>query len=438
MASSKLGLSSSSTPYKSKNKLQRSQQHLKVKKARESVKRDQRFRRKREEDKDPTLREERRAKNVPLTIDRKRVWDEVEGQEGDGLGLSVDVERLKRRKVEEDEERAQKPPIEALRHLEDSDSRVIENGGREEGEDPEDDKDSMLASDAESSEDEHLDDAPNNKLKPTKTPRERATSPTHSTTSTNFALTPEALSARFPTIFQPQAAPKLLITTSQNASIPLHDAASAFVRLYPNSTYVPRKAHARAYKYSLKEICTFASNRGFSAVLVVNSDLQGKKPTGLTVVHLPSGPTFTFSILTFVHGSALPGHGNPTAHIPELILNNFRTPLGHLTASLFRTLLPTQPDIEGRQVLTLHNQRDYIFLRRHRYVFRDKRGNEKNVVGSDGKEMIGVKGIRAGLQELGPRMSLKLRRIDEGVGRTSKPVWRWEAGKEKVRTRFEL
>jgi ribosome production factor 1 len=65
-------------------------------------------------------------------------------------------------------------------------------------------------------------------------------------------------------------------------------------------------------------------------------------------------------------------------------------------------LFPPQPELAGRQVVTLHNQRDYIFFRRHRYVFREARPTEKNVVGADGREMEGVKGIRAGLQEIGP------------------------------------
>jgi len=34
-------------------------------------------------------------------------------------------------------------------------------------------------------------------------------------------------------------------------------------------------------------------------------------------------------------------------------------------------LLPKQPEFKGRQVVTLHNQRDFIFFRRHRYVFKD-------------------------------------------------------------------
>ena len=86
----------------------------------------------------------------------------------------------------------------------------------------------------------------------------------------------------------------------------------------------------------------------------------------------------------------------------------------------------------------MHNQRDYIFLRRHRYVFRQERETEKSVAGTDGKEMKGVEGIRAGLQELGPRMTLKLRRVDRGIQRASGQDWEWKSKMEKVRTKFQL
>jgi ribosome production factor 1 len=114
-----------------------------------------------------------------------------------------------------------------------------------------------------------------------------------------------------------------------------------------------------------------------------------------------------------------------------------------LTARIFLTLFPPQPELQGRQVVTLHNQRDYIFVRRHRYVFRDKKETEKSVVGPDGKPVKGVEDIRAGLQELGPRFTLKLRRVDKGVGRAGsdgpdKIQWEWKAGMEKKRTRFNL
>src|SRR5204862_8248749 len=137
----------------------------------------------------------------------------------------------------------------------------------------------------------------------------------------------------------------------------------------------------------------------------------------------------------WVEGKKMPGHGNPTSHTPELILNNFRTPLGLLTAHLFRSLFPPQPELRGRQVITLHNQRDYIFVRRHRYIFRDKRETEKSVVGTDGREM---ESIRAALQELGPRFTLKLRRIDKGIQRRSGQEWERKGGMEKERTKYQL
>ncbi|KAF5138597.1 Ribosome production factor 1 [Metarhizium anisopliae] len=237
----------------------------------------------------------------------------------------------------------------------------------------------------------------------------------------------------------PAPDPKVLVTTSLNSTI--HYEAQLLGTLFPNSTYIPRSSHRYGHKYSLREICKFATNRDYTTVLLVKEDL--KKPTGLSVVHLPSGPTFHFSISNWIEGRKLPGHGNPTNHYPELLLNNFKTPLGLLTAKLFQTLFPPRPEFQGRQVVTLHNQRDYIFVRRHRYVFREKRATEKSIAGADGKEMKGVEGIRAGLQELGPRFTLKLRRVDKGIGRAGSEgedatQWEWKAKMEKDRKRFNL
>lgn len=77
-------------------------------------------------------------------------------------------------------------------------------------------------------------------------------------------------------------------------------------------------------------------------------------------------------------------------------------------------------------------------MRRHRYVFRDKRETEKSVTGPDGKEVEGVEGIRAGLQELGPRFTMKLRRVDKGIQRGSGQEWEWKVRMEKQRTKFQL
>lgn len=404
-ASSKAAL-----PFKTENKFRRQDLHVKRKKALDSLRRDERFKRKREEDRDPKLREERLARNVPHTIDKKRIWDDVEG---DGLNVSVDVEQLKRRRIEEAEAAEQEP-------LEEEEDK--------------DDVDSMLDSDS-GEEDEEDDESKATKQRP------RASSNAPSTTSTNLDLTPSSLALKFPTLFsdEPPPAPKILLTTSLNST--LHNEAHLLCTLFPNSTYIPRSAHRFGHKFSLREISKFASNRDYTTVILLKEDY--KKPTGLTIVHLPSGPTCHFSIANWVEGKKLPGHGNPTNHYPELILNNFRTPLGLLTARLFLTLFPPAPELQGRQVVTLHNQRDYIFLRRHRYVFREKRETEKSVIGPDGKPVVGVEGIRAGLQELGPRFTMKLRRVDKGVGRAGSEgddavQWEWKAHMEKQRTRFNL
>ncbi|MCJ1351113.1 MAG: hypothetical protein MMC33_001095 [Icmadophila ericetorum] len=418
MGSKKLKLSpKASLPFKTANKLKRQDLHIKQKKARENLKRDERMRLRREEDKNPGLREERVRKNIPLTLDRKRVWDQIDNDTGDGLGVNVDAGRLKRQKMEEEA---------ALNAAE---------GGTEE-EDQEDDRDSMINFGSDLEEDPEPPKQSKQCLNQPRTATERATSPTlQSTTSTNLDLTPEALAARFPTLFTTATnPPKILVTTSINST--LHNQARILTTLFPHSVYIPRSAHSHSHKFSVREIASFAHNRAYTALMVLNEDQ--KKPCGIDIVHLPAGPTFHFSISNWVEGKKLPGHGNPTNHLPELILNNFRTPLGLLTAHLFRTLFPPQPEFIGRQVVTLHNQRDYIFLRRHRYVFREKRETEKSVVGPDGKEVQGVEGIRAGLQELGPRFTMKLRRVDRGIQRSSGQEWVWKGQMEKTRTKFQL
>ncbi|TSM94614.1 Ribosome production factor 1 [Bagarius yarrelli] len=86
---------------------------------------------------------------------------------------------------------------------------------------------------------------------------------------------------------------------------------------------------------------------------------------------------------------------DPTEHYPEVILNNFTTRLGHSIGRMFAALFPQDPQFVGRQVATFHNQRDFVFFRFHRYIFK----NEKKV----------------GIQELGPRFTLKLRSLQKGT-----------------------
>lgn len=203
--------------------------------------------------------------------------------------------------------------------------------------------------------------------------------------------------------------PKVLITTNANAKKPAYEFADILMEFFPNVTFVKRKR-----EYSMKDMAGYCLNRDFTDLVVINEDK--KKVNGLTFIHLPAGPTFYFSVSSLVLTKEIAGHGRATSHIPELILNNFNTRLGKTVGRLFQAIFPPQPEIEGRQVITLHNQRDFIFFRRHRYVFR----NEEKV----------------GLQELGPQFTLKLRRLQKGV--KEEIEWEHKPDMEKDKRKFYL
>ncbi|KAK4238945.1 ribosome production factor 1 [Achaetomium macrosporum] len=416
--------SSGSLSLKTANKLKRQQLYIQQKKTTGKARHEERHRRRKEEAKDPELRRQRLERNQPASIDKKRVWDDVDD---DSLGAVVDVAQLKRRRLEQAEAAAA------------AEADAVTEEKAEEG----DNVDSMLGSDDEE------DGEGNEEERTEQMQRERAQrqpSIAPSTSSTALDLTPDALASQFKYLFseEPPAMPKILVTTGINGTV--HKEAQEIASVFPNATYIRRSAHRYGHKYSVREIAKFAKNRGYTALLVVHEDL--KRPSQLSVCHLngedaPPGPTLTYTIRNYQPGKVIPGHGNATNHYPELLLNGFKTPLGLLTAKSMNTLFPPRPEIAGRQVVTLHNQRDYIFFRRHRYIFREARPTEKNVVGADGKEMEGVKGIRAGLQEIGPRFTLKLRRVDKGIGRAGSEgddalKWEWKAKMEKKRTRFNL
>ncbi|CAI4509283.1 BGP_1a_G0023670.mRNA.1.CDS.1 [Saccharomyces cerevisiae] len=203
--------------------------------------------------------------------------------------------------------------------------------------------------------------------------------------------------------------PKIFLTTNVNAKKSAYEFANILIEILPNVTFVKRK-----FGYKLKEISDICIKRNFTDIVIINEDK--KKVTGLTFIHLPEGPTFYFKLSSFVEVKKIVGHGRPTSHIPELILNNFQTRLGQTVGRLFQSILPQNPDIEGRQVITLHNQRDYIFFRRHRYVFKD---NES-----------------VGLQELGPQFTLKLKRLQRGIKEETE--WEHKPEMDKEKKKFYL
>lgn len=111
--------------------------------------------------------------------------------------------------------------------------------------------------------------------------------------------------------------------------------------------------------------------------------------------------------------------------------------------------------MEGRQVVTFHNQRDFIFVRHHRYVYRKedkvpansavlaaKRQKKKEGKDSTVQLPTTTETTRARLQELGPRFTLKLKWLQEGTFNTEFGEYEWvhkrKQMEQKSRRKFFL
>lgn len=125
----------------------------------------------------------------------------------------------------------------------------------------------------------------------------------------------------------------------------------------------------------------------------------------MLVSRLPEGPTAFFKVTNVKLNEDIKDHGKRTDHQPELILNNFSTRLGHRVGRFLGSLFRHEPEFQGRQVVTFHNQRDFIFVRHHRYVFEHAK--------------------KARLQEIGPRFTLKLRWLQQGTFDTKYGEYEW-------------
>lgn len=187
--------------------------------------------------------------------------------------------------------------------------------------------------------------------------------------------------------FSGQKLPKILLTTCNR---PKNCETIKFIEdlllVIPNSEYRNRKG------IDLKKIIPEAIERDFTDLVIINEDQ--KKANGLIISHLPDGPTAHFKLTSIKRSKNIKNHGRVSEHRPELILNNFNTRLGHSVGRVLAALFPYNPEFKGRRAVTFHNQRDFIFFRHHRYIFKNSK--------------------KTGLQELGPRFTLKLRSLQHG------------------------
>jgi ribosome production factor 1 len=128
--------------------------------------------------------------------------------------------------------------------------------------------------------------------------------------------------------------------------------------------------------------------------------------------------------------SASQGHAKPTSHPPELVLNHFATPLGLSLATLLSQLFlpPSQAaklqrqGFQGRQVVLAQNSRDFVFVRRYRYMFalkshrlgKTKKQSDVARITEPNPEDEIDDTVKTRFQEIGPQFTLKMRWIRRG------------------------
>lgn len=325
----------------------------------------------------------------------------------------------------------------------------------------------------------------------------------------------------FAPYFARTATPKVFITTSHKPKAATFGFVADLLEVIPNSTFYKRVGGAR-----LSSIMRAARRRGFTHSVVLHEG-RDALPDSMLVVHLgaagiqsggggegeseksksdggdggddgggadaadeeeepsssdtdsPSslgtGPTARFRVTNVKRCRDIRGHGRPTAHNPELVLRGFGTSTGNRVGRLLASMFPVEPAFRGRQVATLHAQRDFIFFRHHRYVFEEKEDGRARRAAEEAKKKARRKGARSGegkreggsaaavdraasggasspaaaappaaivarLQELGPRFTLKLLDLRKGVlcGHGSEKEWAPSREARKARRKFSL
>ncbi|GFQ70576.1 brix domain-containing protein F44G4.1 [Trichonephila clavata] len=210
----------------------------------------------------------------------------------------------------------------------------------------------------------------------------------------------------FSSYYNREESPKVLITCSENP----HSWTIRFCRelkeLIQDSIFLYRK------RASLKHLVEDAKRREFTNVVVVTEDRR--HPTGMLVIHLPEGPTAFFRVSSVKYCKNIKNRAECTSHKPEIVMNNFRTRLGLSIGRLFTSLFQYNPDFHGRRVVTFHNQRDYIFVRHHRYEFKNA--------------------TKAALQEIGPRFTLRLRSLQKNTFDSKFGEYEWVLKRHEMET----
>ncbi|GAB2295858.1 hypothetical protein Dimus_030009 [Dionaea muscipula] len=183
--------------------------------------------------------------------------------------------------------------------------------------------------------------------------------------------------------------PKILLTTSRDPSAPLRQFVKELKFVFPNATQMNRGNQV------IPEIMQTCNTHDFTDVIIVHE--HRGVPDGLTICHLPFGPTAYFHLLNVVTRHDIKDSesiGNMPGAYPHLILDNFKSKLGLRMATILKHLFPV-PKPDTKHIITFANRSDYISFRNHVY-------------GKNSPKSVDLK-------EIGPRFEMQLYLIKLGT-----------------------
>lgn len=180
--------------------------------------------------------------------------------------------------------------------------------------------------------------------------------------------------------------PKILVSTSRDASSRLQQFVKELCLVIPNSQRMNRGGTV------ISELVETARSSNFSDIVLVHE--HRGKPDGLVVSHLPYGPTAYFAMSGAVLRHDLSEKSpNMSQAFPHLIFDNFDSKLGARVKTILKFLFPV-PAPDSKRVITFSNRSDTITFRNHMYRM-------------DGPDVQ--------LGEVGPRFQLRLYQIKLGT-----------------------
>eukprot|EP00922_Rhytidocystis_sp_ex-Travisia-forbesii_P026321 GHVS01038547.1.p2 GENE.GHVS01038547.1~~GHVS01038547.1.p2 ORF type:complete len:329 (+),score=65.11 GHVS01038547.1:1150-2136(+) len=219
--------------------------------------------------------------------------------------------------------------------------------------------------------------------------------------------------------------PRMLLTTSRDPSSRLSQFVKELKLIFPNTSRVNRGG------FVTEDVVKLAQTHDFTDVCVVHE--HRGEPDGLIISHLPLGPTAYFSIRDAVMRHDLPQKPDQAPQVfPHLVFQNFSSPLGCRVRDILKHLFPPANPLAQR-VLTFANHKDFIHFRHHVWS-KHKRGGggeeeeeeqtaagggeakktvKKRKLQTDDDDLTTAESVH--LTEVGPRMTLRLYRIELGV-----------------------